>query len=326
MVIVMLITMVETTGDVFACGDIVEKPVDKDRRGPGAAGRRPGHDARRHPQLVPLHLLRRERRAGPADQGQEPVRGGHRRPVHDDHRPRPQGRGDRRRHPAAGARRGRRSRCSAPWPWSAIQTLRRVDFHDERNVIILAVSLGLAIAPTVYPTIISELPRGVRTIISSGITLGSITAILLNLIFNVWGGHEQPGDQGAADPAARRGASASTRSTRWTATSSSTTFGGLFQGPPWIAEQAVRRPPVRGRVRPAQGLPRRPVRGAGRSSSSSSSSRTRTWAGCATARAPAVGLSVDGPGVRRPRPARQRRVPQPSTTSPGPTRRSSASR
>ena len=29
MVIVMLITMVETTGDVFACADIVEKPVDK---------------------------------------------------------------------------------------------------------------------------------------------------------------------------------------------------------------------------------------------------------------------------------------------------------
>ena len=29
MVIVMLITMVETTGDVFACADIVDKPVDK---------------------------------------------------------------------------------------------------------------------------------------------------------------------------------------------------------------------------------------------------------------------------------------------------------
>src|ERR1044071_8886602 len=36
-----------------------------------------------------------------------------------------------------------------------IQTLRRVDFHDERNVIILAVSLGFAIAPTVYPQITS---------------------------------------------------------------------------------------------------------------------------------------------------------------------------
>ena len=70
-----------------------------------------------------------------------------------------------------------------------VQTLRRVDFHDERNVIILAISLGMAIAPTVYPTIFAEFPEGVRTIIYSGITMGSITAILLNLIFNVWGGN-----------------------------------------------------------------------------------------------------------------------------------------
>ena len=70
-----------------------------------------------------------------------------------------------------------------------IQILRRVDFHDERNVIILAISLAMAITPTVYPTIFAEFPEGVRTIINSGITMGSITAILLNLIFNVWGGN-----------------------------------------------------------------------------------------------------------------------------------------
>ena len=69
-----------------------------------------------------------------------------------------------------------------------VQILRRVDFHDERNVIILAISLAMAITPTVYPTIFAEFPEGVRTIINSGITMGSITAILLNLIFNVWGG------------------------------------------------------------------------------------------------------------------------------------------
>ena len=69
-----------------------------------------------------------------------------------------------------------------------VQTLRRVDFHDERNVIILAVSLALAITPTVYPTIFAVFPEGVQTIITSGITMGSISAILLNLIFNVWGG------------------------------------------------------------------------------------------------------------------------------------------
>ena len=43
-----------------------------------------------------------------------------------------------------------------------VQTLRRVDFHDERNVIILAVSLGFAITPTVYPTIYDEFPTACR--------------------------------------------------------------------------------------------------------------------------------------------------------------------
>ena len=32
-----------------------------------------------------------------------------------------------------------------------IQILRRVDFHDERNVIVLAVSLAMAITPTDVP-------------------------------------------------------------------------------------------------------------------------------------------------------------------------------
>src|SRR3954449_7408769 len=69
-----------------------------------------------------------------------------------------------------------------------VQTLRRVDFHEESNVIILAISLGFAIAPTVYPTIVSGFSEGVRTVLSSGITLGSISAIVLNLFYNVWGG------------------------------------------------------------------------------------------------------------------------------------------
>src|ERR671928_429174 len=53
-----------------------------------------------------------------------------------------------------------------------VQTLRRVDFHDESNVIILAISLAFAIAPTVYPTIVGSFSEGVRTVLSSGITLG----------------------------------------------------------------------------------------------------------------------------------------------------------
>ena len=69
-----------------------------------------------------------------------------------------------------------------------IQTLRRVDFHDERNVIIVAVSLGLAHRADRLSRYRTNFPPAVQTIISSGITMGSISAILLNLLFNVWGG------------------------------------------------------------------------------------------------------------------------------------------
>ena len=77
MIVVMLITAVETTGDVFATGEIVEKRIARGRHRPGAARRRPGHHHRRRLQLLPLHLLRRERRPRAAHPGQEPVRRRH---------------------------------------------------------------------------------------------------------------------------------------------------------------------------------------------------------------------------------------------------------
>jgi xanthine/uracil permease len=69
-----------------------------------------------------------------------------------------------------------------------IQTLRRVDFHDERNVVILATSLGLALVPVAFPTFYRNLPDDAQVIVASGITMGSLSAIILNLVFNVLGG------------------------------------------------------------------------------------------------------------------------------------------
>ena len=79
MIVVMLITAVETTGDVFATGEIVEKRIGKDDiaralRADGLATTLGGIL-----ELLPVHLLRRERRPGPADPGQEPLRGRRRR-------------------------------------------------------------------------------------------------------------------------------------------------------------------------------------------------------------------------------------------------------
>jgi len=236
MVIVMLITMVETTGDVFACADIVDKPVDKSdvARALRADGLSTtlGGILNSFPytcfaeNVGLVRLTKVKSRYVVATAGifmmiigifpkvgaavaaiPPPVLGG-----------------------ASYALFGTVAVVG-------IQILRRVDFHDERNVIILAISLAMAITPTVYPTIFSEFPEGVRTIINSGITMGSITAILLNLIFNVWGGKNnlvtkvlptsQHDDVLSIDQINQMDQDQFVAE-----------FGGLFQGPPWIAEQA----------------------------------------------------------------------------------------
>ena len=107
MIVVMLITAVETTGDVFATGEIVEKrvggeDVSRALRADGLAT-----DDRRHPELLPVHLLRRERRPGPAHRHQEPLGRRHGGRHHDRHRRHAQGRRGRGERAAVSARRSR---------------------------------------------------------------------------------------------------------------------------------------------------------------------------------------------------------------------------
>ena len=64
------------------------------------------------------------------------------------------------------------------------QTLSRVDFHDHRNVVIVATSVGLAMYVTAQPDVAKAVPEWAQIILGSGITLGSITAIVLNLVFH----------------------------------------------------------------------------------------------------------------------------------------------
>ena len=66
-----------------------------------------------------------------------------------------------------------------------IQTLSRVDFHEERNVVIVAVSIGLAMIPVAFPNFYRNVPGGLQIIVGSSITTGSLTAIALNFFFNV---------------------------------------------------------------------------------------------------------------------------------------------
>ncbi|WP_084103807.1 nucleobase:cation symporter-2 family protein [Demequina sp. NBRC 110056] len=66
---------------------------------------------------------------------------------------------------------------------SGIRTLAKVRF-DNRNILVVAISVGVALLPTVAPEIYGNFPDWFTLIFDSGISAGAITAILLNLLLN----------------------------------------------------------------------------------------------------------------------------------------------
>jgi xanthine permease len=64
-----------------------------------------------------------------------------------------------------------------------IQTLGKVDFTDHRNLIIVTTSLALALWVTSYPDVAKAMPTGIDLIFGSGISIGAVAAILLNIVF-----------------------------------------------------------------------------------------------------------------------------------------------
>ena len=65
-----------------------------------------------------------------------------------------------------------------------IQTLAATDLRDNRNAVIVTISLGLAMLITFKPDIAQLVPASMQVLFASGVTVGSIAAILLNLVFN----------------------------------------------------------------------------------------------------------------------------------------------
>jgi OHCU decarboxylase len=119
-----------------------------------------------------------------------------------------------------------------------IQTLQRVDFHDHRNVVIVGTSLGLAVYVTVLPDLAQAVPEGVRIIFGSGITLGSLVAILLNYVF-----HHVGRDRGPA-VAGRPGDEVTLAEVNQMSREEfASTFGSIYQGPSWAVERAWDRRP-----------------------------------------------------------------------------------
>ena len=66
-----------------------------------------------------------------------------------------------------------------------IKMLSSVDFAKQENLLIVACSVGMGLGVTVVPTLFSQLPENVRILTDNGIVLGSASAVLLNIVFNM---------------------------------------------------------------------------------------------------------------------------------------------
>ncbi|MDQ0271018.1 nucleobase:cation symporter-2 family protein [Cytobacillus purgationiresistens] len=67
---------------------------------------------------------------------------------------------------------------------SGIKMLSKVDFNSQENLLIIACSIGLGVGVTVVPELFANLPENLRILTESGIVIGSLTAIILNIVFN----------------------------------------------------------------------------------------------------------------------------------------------
>ena len=64
-----------------------------------------------------------------------------------------------------------------------IQTLSKVDMRDHRNAVIVSTSIGLAMLVTLKPDLASLMPSWLQIIFGSGVTIGALIAFILNLLF-----------------------------------------------------------------------------------------------------------------------------------------------
>lgn len=232
MMVVMLITAVETTGDVFATGEIVQKRVGADDvaralRADGAATML-GGVLNSFPytcfaeNVGLVRLTRVKSRWVVASAGVIMILLGL--------LPKAAAIVAGIPHPVLG---GAALAMFATVAVVGIQTLSRVDFHDHRNVVIVGTSLGLAMYVTAQPQVAKAVPAWAEIIFGSGITLGSLTAIFLNVLFHHVGRSRGPAVAGAPGRLVRLSEVNGMSREQFV-----DTFGCLFQGPRWAVERA----------------------------------------------------------------------------------------
>lgn len=67
---------------------------------------------------------------------------------------------------------------------NGIKLLSQVDLSKSNNLLIIAASVGLGIGTTVMPDLFTKLPELVSLLFGNGIFTGTLTAIVLNILFN----------------------------------------------------------------------------------------------------------------------------------------------
>lgn len=72
--------------------------------------------------------------------------------------------------------------------WVGLQTIAKADMRSNRNAVIVTTSLGLAMLVTFRPDIAQVFPEWAQIFFSSGMTIGALTAIILNILFFHLGG------------------------------------------------------------------------------------------------------------------------------------------
>lgn len=67
---------------------------------------------------------------------------------------------------------------------SGIRILSKVDYSNNMNLVIVATSIGFGMIPIAAPSFYEHFPAGVATILHSGISSAALMAVSLNLLFN----------------------------------------------------------------------------------------------------------------------------------------------
>lgn len=65
-----------------------------------------------------------------------------------------------------------------------IDMLRKTDLHERGNMFVLAGALTMGLLPIVVPGLYSRFPGLLQQVLGNGLAMGSITAVLLNLLFH----------------------------------------------------------------------------------------------------------------------------------------------